>query len=1043
MNQSFGDRMSPPGTLTLVKNSRIRGTGGLTKRCGSAAIASTDAETRTVADTVAFPRPTEKASFVSRLGDQSIAAASSGWAFGWSGTRWQYLASVSAASPVRKRFGISPSLPTRPVGPYVPGCATNAAGYICTAAGFGPELKISVESPDGELLYSTTETVGAAGIVVRVVAAAPSAASALFYVLYQATDGTTVTRRTIITSSSDGVTALSTATQVTLANASSTWDVSYYDGTTWFIVYQSGATTVTVAEYTAAQTPVVGSTATFATTNNLTYLSLWADSVTDRVWVGVLDDPTGTPVAQYRIYTDALVLSVGPTTFTLSGAGVTGVPLFGPLYVRSPVAGDAFFVYAFTSAAPARKDLIAGCIQSGVQTRGVSQAVGVVPISKPDAQQRVWCMTYGSGANFQTAKVLLLRCISSEFIGLASADPSAVIELASPDMEAMASANHPASAPGVAFHSSSVTSESAGGNAVFALPFVLTSRTSASSAIEATTRVDVYEYTRYNQEPHRQMVATGRAGYVTGQPTELYGVLVVNSGGLAMQGGVEVGFAFPPVMQAPTTTPSGSGLAAGDYVYYCLWQWVDDEGNRHLSEPSAPTALTLTVPSSVEIRVPNFIVGQRPNTHAPTGAENPTPFLYRTQNGGTEAQQVPIVATESGTSSTFTDTVADTIIDDNEFIYTAGGVLPNVLAPSCRYLAVSEERLWCGGLWDSNIIECSKVRVSGEPYNFTGDPSHQVVVPGEVSGLAYMDGQVVAFTEDAIYLVSGDGPNDQGAGGFAPPRALVRGVGCPRSLSPSILETEIGILFRSTLGFYVIPRGFGTPQYIGGAVQDEDAVVLSAATTTTSEHRLARFLVCASGETKSDTVLTLDLTSMQWFRDEYTVNGSVTGQGFAEIGEWPDGLALMSYGLDRTDNASIIWAENESLTGDAGATGAGASTYISQYARTAWIYPWGPLGVGRLTEVVFSMEAIGSSSVVTVSVETDLNTAHAPFWTIATSQSVSYRSAAPPEPECTCFRVTISDAAGAANSAGIRMLALGFETASPGGIRRVTDTERQ
>ena len=226
-------------------------------------------------------------------------------------------------------------------------------------------------------------------------------------------------------------------------------------------------------------------------------------------------------------------------------------------------------------------------------------------------------------------------------------------------------------------------------------------------------------------------------------------------------------------------------------------------------------------------------------------------------------------------------------------------------------------------------------------------------------------------------------------------------------------------------------------------MHDEDDLVLSAATTTTTLYRLARFLVCAEGETRSDTVLTLDLTNMQWFRDEYNVNGSITGQGFSEIGEWPDGLALMSYGLDRADNPSVIWAENEDLTGDAGATGAGASTYISQYVRTAWIMPWGPLGLGRLSEVIFSCEALGSSSLVTLTIETDLNTAQAPFWTITTSQSVSYRSASVAQPLCTAFRITLQDAAGASNSAGIRMLALAFETRSEGGIRRVTDSERQ
>jgi hypothetical protein len=1047
MNQSFGSRMAPYGTLDLVKNCRIRGSGGLVKRCGSSAITGATADPTgnalySLADTASAPRPTEKAAFVTRLLDQKVAGSSAGEVFVYGGTVWSFQGAVSAAQPVRKRLGIAPSVPTRPIGPSVPAVAATSDGYICAAASFDHEIKITVEAPTGELVY--THLTGGVGFpiqAIRIVAVASK-----FHIIWSSSNGAGVNVRTL-TVASGVVTSGNSATLVTRNAAASCWDASAYDATNWFLTYQSGATTVTVAKMTGQ---TVSTTATFSSTDNLTYLSVWADPVTDRVWVGLVDDPTtgGSETTAFRVYTDTPTLSVGPTT--VATASNTGPPLFGPLYTRTPVAGDAFGVYTLrTTALGAGTSPVAlygFTVSAGTPATAVPQAFNVVPISKPDAQQRVWCMSHAIGASFSTTNALLLRFPDPDNLIVFSAATSPIVELASPLMETMGPTYHPYASPNFAFNAVAVTTEAAGGSAFFGLPFVLTSRTNASSATEPTTRADVYEYTRYNQAPHQPVLANGRAAYVAGQPTELYGRPAFTTLGKQINtGAVEVGFPHGPCILTATATPDAGGLAVGSYVYRVVQQAVDDEGNRQLSAPSPPVTVTLTVPSSVALNISGVFVGQHADF---TGIGSPITFVYRTQNGGTEAQQVPINAAEPGAAwvgyVTATDTVSDAIVANNEFIYTAGGVLPNVLAPSCRYLAVSEDRLWCGGLWDSNIIECSKVRIPQEPFNFTGHASHQVVIPGEVSGLAYMDGQVVAFTEDAIYLVAGDGPNDQGAGGFAPPRALVRGIGCPRTLSPSILETEIGILFRSALGFYLIPRGFGTPQYIGGNVEDEDTVVLSAATTTTSEHRLARFLICATGETKADTVLTLDLTNMQWFRDEYTVNGLVaSGQGFSEIGEWPDGLALMSYGLDRADNASVIWAESESLTGDAGGTSAGATSYISMYARTAWIYPGGPLGLIRLSEVVLSMEAIGSSSVVTLSVETDGNTAQAPFWTITTSEAVSYRAASIAQPECTCFRVTISDAAGASNSAGVRFLGLGFETTIPGGIRRVTDSERQ
>ena len=1038
MDQSMGTRGAPPGTLYLVKNCRVR-SGGLQKRCGSSAIASTASGVyRAVSDTTSVSRPIEHPAFIGQLGsDQRIAATTAGHVFSFdSSGNSRFSGEISAAQPIRKRFGIAPGVSAAAVGPYMPSVAVNPSGYIVTAAGFGAELRITVESPTGELLLTYTDaTAAAANLVVRVVAIS----SANFYVCYQDIASTTV-KQILIQTANGSATYSAAATLVTLANALSTWDVSYYDGTTWFLVYQSGATTVTISERNTSGSQITSQT--FASTDNRTYLSIWADSVTARVWIGVVDDPTGTPSSQFRVYTDALVLSVGPTSF--SGTG--GVPLFGPLYKRTPVAGDAFCVYSDSATVPTRAFTVGAVIQAGSLTRETVVAVNVVPISKPDVQQRVWCMTHADGSNFLIQKAVLLRFVGDEYISESSDDPSPVVELATPDFEAPGSTYHQFAQPGRAFNSVAVTSESAGGKAYFALPVVVTSRTNASGTKEPTGRVETYEYTRHNQEPHRKLAVVGRAGFVAGQPTEFWGLLQQLTSTRVEHGGAEIGFAHSPTVVTSSTSAGAGALDAGSFVYYAIHQWVDDEGNRHLSAPSAPYTVTLAVPSSVTLRVSNCLLGQRPDRSQALGARALPPLIYRTQNGGTDAQLVPISPSGPGgsweTYQTYTDNVPDSIIDDNEFIYTAGGVLANVLAPSCRYLAVSEERLWCGGLWEANIIECSKVRIPGEPYNFTGHPSHQVVIPGEVSGLAYMDGQVCVFTEDAIYLVSGDGPNDQGAGGFAPPRALVRGIGCPREQSASILETEAGILFRSKMSYYLVPRAYGSPVEIGQKVMDEDSLVLSAAATTTSEYRLARFLVCASDETKGDTVLTLDLTSMQWGRDEYLVNGSITGQGFSEIGEWPDGLALFSYGLQRTDNLDVIWAEDEDLTGDAGAAGAGASTYITQYIQTAWIQPWGYAGWGRCSRIVLACEAVGATQSVSVSVETDANTAQASSFTVATSQAVSYRGVTIEQPVCSAIRLTFQDAQGSGGvTRGVRFLGVGLETKTESGIRAMTDSE--
>jgi hypothetical protein len=391
----------------------------------------------------------------------------------------------------------------------VPATVATSTGYICTAAGFGPELRIAVESPTRELVFFANVVVGAAGVVVRIVNV-----GSVFYVLYQGSASTTVSVRTLTISSgtvSDG----GTATLVTLNNASSTWDASNYDGTNWFLVYGSGATTVTLAKMAAV---TASATVTFASTDNLTFLSVWADAATARIWVGLVDDPSSTATVAFRVYTATPALSVGPTTLSL-GRSPT-VPLFGPLYTRTPVAGDAFGVFTQASLGSTSDAtvLFTTVVEAGTVTLTQRKTFNVVPISKPDVQQRVWCMTYVAGSNFTETRALLLRFEDAERQGTPGG-PSPIVELASPSMETPGSVYHPNASHGRAFHAVAVTSESAGGQTFFAFPFVLTSRTNASAATEPMTRVDVYEYTRWNQEPHRQMVPLGLAGVVSGQPT--------------------------------------------------------------------------------------------------------------------------------------------------------------------------------------------------------------------------------------------------------------------------------------------------------------------------------------------------------------------------------------------------------------------------------------------------------------------------------------------------------------------------------------------
>jgi len=351
--------------------------------------------------------------------------------------------------------------------------------------------------------------------------------------------------------------------------------------------------------------------------------------------------------------------------------------------------------------------------------------------------------------------------------------------------------------------------------------------------------------------------------------------------------------------------------------------------------------------------------------------------------------------------------------------------------------------MWFGGLWDANIIQCSKVIVPGEPIQCTDDFSHQVQLPAPCTGLAYMDGNVVAFTTDGIYLVGGDGPNDQGAGSFPPPRCLTRSVSCVDYRS--VVETNLGVMFQANIGLYLLPRGFGPAQYVGVGVQDEmtpttadtNATVYGAISHVTRGNHLARFLV--TKDSGPPFVLTYDLDSSQWFKDTF---GGVT---IREIGAYDSqdpntgikGAVLIRGEL--TNSIDGVFVESTAAINDASGTLA-----ITQEARTAWIHPFGLGGFGKVNCILFAVEATDSSQDLQILVQTDANTQQSCGWTITTSGSVSYRMYVIGDSRaCSAVQVSIFGVPPAAGTAGgFKFISCTLEVEPTAGIRLLSDAEK-
>lgn len=1011
--QETNKRIAPTGTFSLVQNMRINGQGVMQKRYGTRAIGNTSLGTPTFTSAGSATDPAYEPAFISRLGNAGLVGRSDGSIFAHiddtSGSHQDALCvqgRFSTCLPVRKRPGImGTELGATPTGfgSKPPAVAVNSTGYVLVAAPFDSNatdgLYAYIESPDGVRVWVKkidNQTV---------VRAKALAVGSDFILCWQV--GTTITAQRI---QIDGTFAVSTGSVTgSLFSSSSYWDTSAYDSTFWFCGFNrdAGATNVITVQKMSGVALVSSTDITIdGTAGDATApMSLWADTANARVWVGWFDEAIDLEYAVLNASTMASVL--GPTAIT-TGNG-SGPPLFGP---ETSAANAARYVFARCRNSVDRRT------QFGTVTDGGTVTVGgtinnVLAISKPDENQRFWATTDldPSSGNFLFSRVVLLRTPVTQGIA------SFTVELASPRMPWITDAYNVANDQGF-FHAVGTGPTTS----VFAFPFVLTTVGDAP-----LVKIEVYEYETAADHPHRGCVPSSPVTYIPGQPVDVYaqplGVLNLNgsnSTAARFEGAAEVGFVESPCITFAGDTGSGTGLAAGTYSYRVVFEWADAAGRRHRSAPSPPCEVTLTQPRNVQIDVSECEVSQRISSFGPVAA--PRAVIYRTVSGGTNYHRLPVVSF----TSTFVDSKADALIADEEFLYTDGGVLENDLAPSCRFMRYVAGRLWCGGLWDPALIECSKLDVPTEQIAFTGDASHQVPIGADCTGLAVMDDQLVVLTADSILTVVGEGPNDQGIGSFGI-RTVAIGVGCVDYRS--VVETDLGVVFQSRLGLYLLPRGFGPPQYIGARIQDTFAsypTCLAAAAWNGNGSNLARFLM-SDGSTGRVT-LDLDVNSGEWFVSTYAQRNN-------ELGVWPSGWVLCAQDLDSDTTPRPLLVEDTSKVAD-GVHASSTGSHIEQRATTNWITPSGPGGWASVMKFLGAVVPLATSKLhLAVYTDTDAS-GETNSWDITTAEEIAYRYLLPSDPHGVSFRASIYDSEPSSGpSRGMQFLAITLEFEPDGGVR--------
>lgn len=286
-------------------------------------------------------------------------------------------------------------------------------------------------------------------------------------------------------------------------------------------------------------------------------------------------------------------------------------------------------------------------------------------------------------------------------------------------------------------------------------------------------------------------------------------------------------FLYPENLTSPSTTTSGGFMSDGIYQYTAVYAWTDAYGQTHRSAPSTPLSITLegaTTTQTVTVRVPTLRL---------TDKQNVIIELYRTEAAGDIFYKVssttsPNFNVKTSDTIDIVDTLADADILSREILYTTGGVLENIQAPSSTIAESFNDRIFLAGLEDKNKIVYSKIRDENEAVEFN-DALYKFVnnFGGNLTSLKTMDDKLIILKEDALYYISGDGPNDLGEqDSFIEPSQISSDVGAIDS--KSVILTPNGLMFKSRKGIYLLDRGLNT-QYVGAAVEDFNDLTITSA----------------------------------------------------------------------------------------------------------------------------------------------------------------------------------------------------------------------
>jgi hypothetical protein len=437
---------------------------------------------------------------------------------------------------------------------------------------------------------------------------------------------------------------------------------------------------------------------------------------------------------------------------------------------------------------------------------------------------------------------------------------------------------------------------------------------------------------------------------------------------------VPAGIPQAPIISSVSVSPGTGTVPAGTYLYTLVWEWFDSFGRRQQSAAQIMTAVVSSASSvALEIHPASIpyderIMGTRPAMRG---------VMYRSDASGTTLKRgaVYLEFTTFGTPSGIFGATQFIVTDDGTVSFATGEALYMSAGGANELAATALEETFLARAYSDRLIGVSRSFPEQLWYTKTiqvarGIEPNQALyfrLPEPATGLAVQDGNVYWFTAKNCYAFVPQFADDTGQGGGGVDAVpLSPGVGC--EASNSVIETPIGVFFLGPRGPWLIPRGGGTPQFLGFDVEsffrlypvcrgtsynpDFSEVIFAMEATNASRHCLIIY----------------NHVAQVWYRwligdDALTATANATlptipmgigyAGGFLSIGGVGSGTGQVLHMIDDSDDvdSTVI-----------------ASRAIHPYVETKNYYPsGGPGEMYRANRIVLDCNAEASQKAITVS----------------------------------------------------------------------------